>query len=520
MKKSSTATIDTEIAWKRLSLVVEEAAWAIKATSFSPLVTEGNDFSCLLYDSAGRLITQNSQIAAKIGSWHSTVQAIIQIYGDDIHDGDAFLTNDPWIGDGHLYDCSVLRPIFYEGQLVAFADCTAHISDIGGTQSNQCRELQEEGLVLPPVRIVTSRGEQADMFRLLEANVRRPRQSLGDIRGLIAGTQSCEDGLKKFIERNAGDADAFMSIVDELIERTEQAVRAAIAERLPAGRFEYEITVDGYQQPITVRAAIQRDELANVTVDFSGSSDQQPIGVNSPMTVTYPWAAFAIKAALCADVPNNAGFFAAIKVTAPEGSIVNPRHGAPVRMRAVASHIIASVVLGALCESGAVEGIAEAGAPVWLLRFSGVRTSGEPIAETLIFNGGTGARATSDGLSAVSFPSNSANLPVEMIERSLPVRVLTRQLVPGSGGRGMHVGGRGQRFAFRVLAQQRLSVLVQAARREIPAKGMAGGGSGAVGHVLINGSDADRRGEFDLEEGTTMELVLPGGGGFGERAHM
>jgi N-methylhydantoinase B len=502
-----------EILWERLRLVVEEAAWAIKTTSFSSVVTEAFDFGCLLFDVHARMIAQNSDIAGKIGCWHTIVPEIRRLYGDDIAPGDIFLTNDPWISEGHLYDCSVVKPVFYNGQLVAFADCTAHVSDIGGSVSNAGRDVQEEGLFIPLVRVVAAGKEDQQVIRWLSANFRRPEQSLGDIRGLIAGVKTCDARLIDFMESNGlTDLEA---LSEEILTRTESALRSAIREQIPEGDYSYSITSDGYSEPVTIAVTIRRDG-DGLVVDFSGTSAEQPMGINSVLNVTYAWVTYAVKAALSPALPNNHGSFAPIDIRAPEGTIVNPRRGAPVRMKASTSHLVSSVVLGALSKTGQLPPIAESGSPVWLLRFSGITSAGVQIADTMMLNGGVGAIQGQDGLAAVAFPSNAAGTPVEVIEESLPIRVLRRALIPGSGGDGEFRGGLGQEFSFEVLPQQLLRILIQAERIRHAPRGVGGGSDGSTGKVLIDGREVPAKSQFTLEAGSIVQLFLPGGGGVGD----
>jgi N-methylhydantoinase B len=502
-----------EILWERLRLVTEEAAWAIKTTSFSSVVTEAFDFGCLLFDIEGRMIAQNSDIAGKIGCWHTIIPEIQRLFGDDIAPGDVFLTNDPWTSEGHLYDCSVVKPVFYNDRLIAFADCTAHVSDIGGSVSNAGRDVYEEGLFIPVVRAVQAGREDAQVFRWLAANFRRPEQSLGDIRGLIAGVTTCDARLVQFMAAN--DLADLNDLSEQILTRTESALRSAISERIPEGDYFYSITSDGYSEPVTIAATIRR-EGDGLVVDFTGTSPEQPMGINSVFNVTYAWVTYAVKAALSPSLPNNHGSFAPIEVRAPEGTIVNPTRGAPVRMKASTSHLVSSVVLGALCKTGRLPAIAEAGSPVWLLRFSGITSAGVKFADTMMINGGVGAIDGKDGLAAVAFPSNAAGTPIEVIEESLPIRVLRRALIPDSGGDGKYRGGLGQEFTFEVLPQQLLRILIQAERINHAPRGVDGGHDGSTGKVLIDGREVSAKSQFVLEAGSVVQLLLPGGGGLGD----
>jgi N-methylhydantoinase B/oxoprolinase/acetone carboxylase alpha subunit len=227
---------------------------------------------------------------------------------------------------------------------------------------------------------------------------------------------------------------------------------------------------------------------------------------------------YAIKAALSPSLPNNHGSFAPIDIRAPEGTIVNPRRGAPVRMKASTSHLVSSVVLGALSAAGDFRAIAESGSPVWLLRFSGISSSGVKIADTMMLNGGVGAMDGMDGLSAVAFPSNAAGTPIEVIEESLPIRVIRRALIPDSGGDGTFRGGLGQEFSFEVLPQQLLRILIQAERINHAPRGVDGGQDGSTGRVLIDGKEVSAKSQFTLQAGSIVQLFLPGGGGVGAPA--
>jgi N-methylhydantoinase B len=506
--------VTLEVLWTRLISTVDEAAKTLRRTSFSTLVNESNDFACVITDADGRSLAQNTEsIPSFIGTLPVTVKAIIAEIGKaNMLPGDILVTNTPWIATGHLNDISLIKPIFHDGRIVAFAASTAHAPDIGGkVRSIEAREIFEEGFHIPPMKMVSAGTPDATFFRLLRAAVRTPDQTEGDIWAQVTGLDLIERRLADLIAEYAlDDLDALGS---EIIGRCEQAMRRAITA-LPDGDYCHEMQTDGIDTPITFRIQLTVAGDA-IRVDYAGTSEQVERAINCPMTYTFAMTAYALKCALLADLPNNEGIFNCLEVTAPSGSIVNPRFPASVGGRMAVGHYLPVVVFGALAPVLPDRLMAASGSPLWSIIQTGVRDDGRTYACVLFFNGGMGATAAGDGQSTYAWPSNVSNVPVELIERESALFVHAKQLRPGSGGKGRFRGGLGQEIALEVKSPTRVGMIFMAERCRFPASGIAGGGDGATGEVLIDGQAVDHRRNLVLDDGQHILLRTPGGGGFG-----
>lgn len=506
--------ISLEILWRRMISAVDEAAKALRRTSFSTLVNESNDFALVLTDARGQSLVQNTEsIPSFIGTLPVTVKEFIKQIGlENIGPGDVLVTNTPWIATGHLNDITVAKPIFRNGRIAAFAASTAHAPDIGGkVRSAEAREIFEEGFHIPVMKLMTAGAIDQTFIRLLRAQVRTPDQTEGDLWAQITGLDLLERRLDELMdEYGLADLEGF---TEEILSRSERAMRAAI-RALPDGAYPYAFQTDGLEQPFLYKAVLH--VLGNrIEVDFAGTSAQVDRAINCPLTYTYAMTAYALKCALLPNLPNNEGIFRCITVTAPEGSLVNPRYPAAVGGRMATGHYIPLAVFGALQPVLGDQAIAASGSPLWSLIQTGVRTNGKTYANVLFFNGGMGATGGNDGQSTYAWPSNVSNVPVELIERNAPLLIEKKQLRPDSGGKGRQRGGLGQEIAFEVLSDTPVGMIFMAERCKFPAPGTGGGEAGAPGELTIDGKVIDHRRNVVLTKGQVVRLATPGGGGFG-----
>ncbi|MBI4278146.1 MAG: hydantoinase B/oxoprolinase family protein [Armatimonadetes bacterium] len=501
--------VQLEVLRQRLLLIMEEAAHTVVRTAFSNAIREAWDFGCLLYDTRGRMVGQNTSVASKMGIALSALPEMLKKFPPDrLEPGDILITNDPWLTAGHLYDTVLMMPVFDGGRLIAYAEIMAHLSDIGGGLSTAARDVYEEGVFIPISRLVKAGRENDELFEFIEANVRVPEQTSGDLRSMIAALRLSHHKLIGFLR--AHGLDSLDLLADEIVGRSEAAMRASIRQTLPEGRYAGELWLDGIDEPILIRVAVEvRD--GEIVIDFTGSSPQSPWGINSVMNYTFVWTFVAVKCVVNPGLPNNYGTFKPVTITAPEGSILNPRKPAPVRMRSTVAHHLTAAVMGALVQAVPGRVIADSGSPMWVERFFGVDERGKPFAETIMLNGGMGARPTKDGPSTRSFPSNISNTPVEVFENILPLRVTEKRLVLDSGGPGRHRGGLGQQISF--LAVHPVTALFQNEHIRYPARGFRGGGPGGLGVTLLNGEVIDSKSRVLLRPGDLATLRLPGGGG-------
>jgi N-methylhydantoinase B len=511
--------IDLEILWSRLILVVDEAAYTIVRTSMSKVVTEGRDFGSLLLDPKGRLLAADVSVASKTGTISIVVKEILkQFPAESFRPGDMVATNNPWWIMGHLNDIAIVAPLFHHGKLVAFAECIAHMADIGGSLSGSPREVYEEGLIIPPLKILDRGRENSTFFSMLEANVRVPRQVVGDVRALMAGCAVMERKLAEFLNRQ--DLPDLEDLGATIRERSARTMRQALAKTIPDGLYHGETTVDGVDEPLLIRARVEA-RGGKVAVDFAGSSPQSAFGINSTWVYTNVWATYTMKCLAAPDLPNNEGTFAPIRVTAPEGSFLNPRFPAPVKMKPSSGHYIPIAILNALSVSVPDHMLAESGNK-FLVYLSGHDGCGAPFSDLIFVMGGMGARASRDGLHCMSFPANSSNIPTEILEQCLPVRVRQRALRPDSGGAGRFRGGCGQIYEIESLSDQPVTLRAEHGKLSIAPRGLRGGLPGAAGALYLNGKPVPDKLPMILHRGDVLRLEVPGSGGMyapNEREH-
>ena len=503
-----------EVFWTRVRSVADEAAKLIIRTSFSTLSTEANDFAVVITDSQGRALAENSgSIPSFIGTLPRTVRAAMSVIGvNEMRPGDIYITNNPWIGTGHLNDVCLVKPIFHLDKLIGFAATAGHVPDIGGKiRSVDARELYEEGFHIPIMRFLSEGKPDDSLITLIRTNVRTPEQTVGDIWSQVGAVELVADRLSDVLQEYALDG------VDELAEalflRGEQAMRQSIL-KLKDGVYRYEMKTDGFDTNFTFSVAVKITG-SDIECDFSGTSLQQPRAINCVMAYTQAMTVYAIKCLLLPDLPNNDGLFRPIRVSAPEGTLLNPTSPAPVGGRSCTGHYVPILIFGALQFVLPDRVMAGAGSPLWIANLSGIRSDGKPFATVLFYNGGMGATAGKDGSSAMSWPSNISPTPVEVAERDSPIFFQHKRLRPGSGGKGRTRGGLGVEICFVNKHEGPLSIVFLTERLRVPAPGLGGGGDGACGEVLINGLSVDSRRPHVLAPGDEVILRTPGGGGYG-----
>ena len=506
--------VTLEVLWTRLISVVDEAAKAIVRTSFSTLSNEANDFACVLTDARGAALAQNSgSIPSFIGCLPATVRHFLHELGADaMRPGDVLITNDAWKGTGHMSDVSVLKPIFHRGRLVAFSATTSHMPDIGGRiRAIEAREIFEEGLHIPLTHLVRAGKVDDTLVALIRANVRTPDQTMGDIWAQASANELMERRVGALMDDYG--LTTLTELGDELFARSEGAMRAAIRS-VPDGTYRYGFRTDGTGAPFDFKIALT---VAGDTIvaDYAGTSPQQPRAINCVLAYTYAMTAYAIRCALLPGLPNNEGMYRPISVKAPEGSLLNPKFPAAVVSRATTGHYVPALVLGALHQVIPERVMAGVGSPLWALSQSGTRDDGKPYTTVLFFNGGMGATPIKDGEHVLSWPSNISSTPVEVAERNSPLFFHYKRMRPDSGGVGRFRGGVGQDILIESQSPRPIVVSFMAERTKFPAPGLAGGGPGGRGDVLVNGRRVDNRKQHVLERGDRVLVRTPGGGGYG-----
>ena len=518
----STETIDYQIMWSRLIAVVEEQATTLIRTAFSTSVREAGDLSAGLFDLRGRMMAQ--AVTGTPGHVNAMAESVLhfveEIGRENVREGDVYLTNDPWLGTGHLHDVTMVTPSFRHGRHIGFFACTAHVVDIGGRGFGpDANDVFEEGLNIPITRFRDAGTISTIVVKFIRANVRAPDAVIGDLHSLEACNAAGDRRLQEMMnEFRIADLEG---LSDFIIDTSRKATRGRIAE-LPNGTYENDMRVDGYDAPVhmKVRLQVEGDRLV---ADFAGTSGMSGLGVNVPMVYTRAYACYGLKCAIAPEVPNNTGSLEPFEVTAPEGCILNARRPAPVSVRHVLGHLVPDVALGALhkCLPNAVP--AEGASALWNIQISARpldQDSGRSGAEMLLFNsGGTGARPSLDGLSATAFPSGVKTMSIEATEHTGPIVVWRKDLREGSGGAGTHRGGLGQTIEIEPREGYEFFFNAMFDRIENPARGRNGGQAGAAGNVaLADGTKLRGKGRQKVPAGARLVLSLPGGGGYGNPA--
>jgi N-methylhydantoinase B len=513
-----------EVLWNRLVSVVEEQARALMRTSFTSVVREAGDLSAGLFDRRGRMVAQAvtgtpGHVNAMATSAHHFLEAFP---AETLEPGDALVTNHPWQTSGHLNDFTVMTPIFRDGDLIAFFGNCCHALDLGGRGFGaDGRQVYEEGLFVPISRLFVGGEPNEELLRIVRANVRTPFEVVGD---LYAQAGSNEVGGARLLEMmDEFDLSDIEALSEEVCSRSETAMREAISG-LPDGVYEYETSTDGFDEPIELAVAV-RVEGDELTVDYEGTSPQSERGINVVLNYTAAYTTFGVKCAISPDVPNNDGSFQPIHVTAPEGSILNAQHPAPVGGRHIIGHFLPGLVHGALAKVIPERVLAQGADSLWNTQITGQKADGEPFTYVYFSGGGMGARPESDGLSATAFPSGIRGVPAEVIESISPVVMHRRELRPDSEGAGRQRGGFGQEMEIGVRggedggeedgAPYTLSAMYD--RTRFPAPGMLGGRDGGAGSVsTASGKQLHPKRQQLIPAGERVVLKLPGGGGYGD----
>jgi N-methylhydantoinase B len=526
--ESSLQTIQFQVIWRRIISIVEEQARILMKTAFSPVVRESGDLSAALFDPQGRMLAQ--AITGTPGHVNSTAAAVPHFLNEypaeTLRPGDHLITNDPWFASGHLHDVTVVSPVFIDEKLIALFACTCHQLDIGGLgQGPDAKSVYEEGLYIPILKLVKEGELNQDLLKIIQKNVRTPYEVQGDILSYVAANET--SGVKLVDMVHEYGLEDLSYIGEEIIERSHAGMLEEI-RKLPKGTTYNTITLDGYDKPVEIVCAVTVTDDA-IEVDFSGSSEASTKGINLVLNYTQAYANYGIRCVVGAHIPNNTGSLAPIKISAPEGSILNVLHPWPVCARHIIGQFLPDAVMGCLAQLMPEKVPAEGASSLWGIQMRGgpevdaacdyVRDDKDTSRyEALIFNsGGTGARPEQDGMSATGFPSGVKSMPVEVVENMGPVVIWRKELRPDSGGAGKWRGGLGQIVEVGTVDDSPFMLFAMFDRTTNSAQGRMGGENGQCGIVRIkNGKNLQAKGAQLIEPGQRLEILLPGGGGFGE----
>jgi N-methylhydantoinase B len=519
---SALAKIQTQIMWNRLIAVVEEQAQTMIRTAFSTTVREAGDLSAGIFDLKGRMLAQ--AVTGTPGHVNSMMESVAHFLAkfpaETMKPGDHYITNDPWLGTGHLHDLTVVTPAFKDGRIVGLFANTAHIIDIGGLgMGPEGRSVFEEGLYIPIVKCFEGGLPNETFFDIIRVGSRTPVELEGDIYSLCA----CNDaGAKRLVEMmEEFGMEGLDPLAEAIFEASLRATEAEIA-KLPKGTYRAEIRSDGYEAPVTLAAAMTIHE-ATIEVDFAGTSGLSTRAINVPPAYCRAYSCFGIKVVVAPEIPNNWASLQPFRMKIPEGAILNAPRPYPVAVRHVTGQLLPDLMMGCLVQAVPERVAAEGSSCLWNPPLRGGAQVSGPAAkvadfEIITFNsGGTGARATRDGLSGIAFPSGVRTMPVEATENVAPVIFWKKELRPDSAGAGRTRGGFGQIMEIAAKGEAEFAVNAIFDRVSNAPRGRRGGGDGAMGVVALgSGTRLRAKGFQVVPEGDRLILLLPGGGGMGD----
>ena len=521
---SALEDIQRQVMWNRLLAVVEEQAQTMIRTAFSTTVREAGDLSAGIFDLEGRMLAQ--AVTGTPGHVNSMMESVLHFLAkfpaETLREGDHLITNDPWLGTGHLHDLTVVTPAFHRGRLVALFANTAHVIDVGGLgMGPEGRSVFEEGLYIPIVKCFEGGRANSTFFDFLRAGTRLPVELEGDVYSLCACNEAGARRLGQMLEEFS--LDGIEALAEYILDSSRRATLAEIA-KLPPGVYASEIWSDGYESPIRLAASMTVG-ADGIAVDFEGTSGLSGRGINVPAAYTRAYACFGIKCVVAPEIPNNTASLEPFRMRIPEGCILNAPRPRAVAVRHVVGQLLPDLMMGCLHQAVPDRVTAEGSSCLWNppLR-GGPIVSGQnsplPDFEVITFNsGGTGARPGRDGLDGTAFPSGVRTMPVEATENVAPIVFWRKELRAGSGGAGRSRGGLGQVMEIGARSDAEFACNAIFDRVGHAPKGRDGGEAGAPGRVYLKSGAALRtKGYQIVPAGDRLVLELPGGGGMGPAA--
>ena len=518
--------IRRQVMWDRLIAVVEEQAQTILRTAFGSVVREAGDLSAGVYDLAGRMIAQ--AVTGTPGHVNTMARAVehflVRFPVETMGPGDVFVTNDPWLGTGHLFDFVVVSPACLDERPVALLASTCHVIDVGGRGfSAEARSVHEEGVLIPHMKLRDGGALNDDLLTILLANTRNPVEVRGDLLSLVSCNDTGAERLRAMMSEFG--LTSIEALADHVIERSRDAMRKAV-RKVPNGRYRTEMELDGYDEPVFIRARMTVSD-EEIVIDYGGTSRASAYGINSPLCYTEAYTCFGLKCIVAPEVPNNHGSLSVFRIVAEPGSAVHPVHPSPVTARHVIGQMLPDAAFGCLAKALPGRIPAESAGSIWVLPFGNGRAEGGGVAsggDATRFNvmnvgmGGTGARPGKDGLAVTAFPSGVGAIPVEVTESESPLVFWRKEFLPDSGGPGAFRGGLGQ--VIEVGSTEEHSFTVSAAtfdRMRNPPRGRDGGRPGRNGAArLSSGPQFTDKAVHTIPPGDRLIVELPGGGGLGD----
>jgi N-methylhydantoinase B len=503
--------------------IAEEMGAALKRTAFSPNIKERRDYSCAVFDAAGDVVAMGDHMPVHLGSMPMSVRAAVGAL--QLEAGDVAVLNDPYAGGTHLPDITMVQPVYIGRQLTFYVASRAHHADVGGTYPGSmgvCREICQEGIRIPPVKIMRRGVMDQEMLGFILNNVRTPQEREGDLTAQLGACRTGAARLEEMVIKYGRPR--VIARMRELLDYSERLMRAELG-RWPAGEFEEQDFLDDdgvAAQPVKIHVRLRLDpKRRRVVADFAGSDEQVAGSINAVYAITWSAVFYVFRCLLEEDAPATAGLMRPITVLAPEGTIVNARPPAAVAGGNVeTSQRITDVLLKALAQAWPERIPAASSGTMNNLTIGGIDPrSGRPFAYYETIAGGMGARPGRDGVSGIhTHMTNSLNTPVEALEYTYPFRVRRYAYRRGSGGAGKFRGGDGLVREIQMLTPVQVTLLAD--RRIFTPYGLAGGDHGAAGRTWVvraDGSLQELPGKCNvrMSEGDVIRIETPGGGGWG-----
>ena len=525
MSKSALEAIRTQVMWNRLIAVVEEQAQSLLRCAFGTITREAGDLSAGVYNADGHMIAQAmTGTPGHVNTMATAVGHFFKHYPQStMKPGDVYVTNDPWLGTGHLFDYVMMTPVFLGKKLVAFFASTCHVIDVGGVgMSAKANSSFEEGTLIPHLKMRKEGRINEELLSVILANSRNPVEVRGDLLSLVSANDT---GARRLIEMMTEfKLTSLAPLAKHILTTSEKGAREAI-KAMPEGEWSYEMPLDGYEGPITIKSKLTIKN-GKIIIDFTGSSAASIFGINSPRTYTHAYSVFGLKAVIAPHVPNNIGSLSCFDLVTEAGTCVDPIRPSPVTARHVIGQMLADAVFGCLAQALPGKVQAESAGSIWILGLNSAHGR-VPFHETAkakefgvisIALGGIGGRPGKDGLATTAFPSGIGAIPIEVTENQCPLYFKHKEYLMDSAGAGEWRGGLSQRIE--IANREKAPFAISAAtfdRIKNPAKGRDGGGVGVKGVARLgSGKALPDKGIHVIPTGDSLVVELPGGGGFGD----
>jgi N-methylhydantoinase B len=525
MSKSALDAIRTQVMWNRLIAVVEEQAQSLLRTAFGTITREAGDLSAGVYNSQGHMIAQAmTGTPGHVNTMATAVGHFFKKYPQSsMRPGDVYVTNDPWLGTGHLFDYVMMTPVFLGKKLIAFFASTCHVIDVGGVgMSAKANSSYEEGTLIPHLKMRKEGVINEELLAVILANSRNPVEVRGDLLSLVSANDT---GARRLVDMMTEfKLTSLEPLAEHILNASEKGVREAI-KAMPEGEWSYEMPLDGYEGPITIKSKLTIRN-GKITIDFTGSSPASIYGINSPRTYTHAYSVFGLKAVIAPHVPNNIGSLSCFDLVTEAGTCVDPTRPSPVTARHVIGQMLADAVFGCLAQALPGKVQAESAGSIWILGLNSAhgRVPAHETAKAKEFGvisialGGIGGRPGKDGLATTAFPSGIGAIPIEVTENQCPLYFKHKEYLTDSAGAGEWRGGLSQRIE--IANREKAPFTISAAtfdRIKNPAQGRDGGKSGRKGVARLgSGKAIPDKGIHVIPTGDSLIVELPGGGGFGD----